>query len=225
LQPFRIAAPLQDLIEPYPRLESIIDAVSHGGDPALLSLARLWLSEGIPFAFRECPAVYESVRSWLGNWIGVHPKEIGLTGSSRLGISLAPTKLGKPLDKNSDLDLFIVSRSLFADLKEEFRRWSFDFENGTTKARNDREAKFWADNNARGPQLLARGFIDQKMIPNLDPYSITKKLSQGMWLLVEKLKLTQRSPQPGSASIRCYETWDSFVRQTSLNLSILKGSI
>lgn len=225
MQPFRIAAPLQDLIEPYPRLESVLDAVSHGGEPALLSLARLWLSEGIPYAFRECPAVYESVRSWLGNWIGVHPKEICLTGSSRLGISLAPTKLGKPLDKTSDLDLFIVSGPLFVDLKEEFRKWSFDFENGTTKARNDRESGFWADNNARGPQLLARGFIDQKMIPNLARYPITKKLSQGMWLLVEKLKLTQRSPQPSLASIRCYETWDSFVRQTALNLSILKDSI
>jgi len=223
MQPFRITAPLQHLIEPYPPLESVLDAVSHGGEPALLSLARLWLSEGIPYAFRECPAIYESVRSWLGNWIGIHPKEISLTGSSRLGISLAPTKLGKLLDQNSDFDLFIVSDSLFKELQEEFRKWSFNFESGITKPRNDREARFWVDNNARGPQLLARGFIDQKMIPNLECYPITKKLSQGMWLLVEKLKLTQHAPQPSKASIRCYKTWDSFIKQTTLNLSILKN--
>ena len=116
---------------------------------------------------------------------------------------------------------YMDEQILFPD-KEEFRKWSFDFENGTTKPQNDREAGFWADNNARGPQLLARGFIDQKMIPNLERYPITKKLSQGMWLLVEKLKLTQRAPQPSLASTRCYETWDRFIRQTALNLSILK---
>lgn len=225
MEPFRVAAPLQDVVEQYPRLESVLDAVDRGGEPALVSLARLWLSEGIPYAFRECPAAYESVRSWLSNWTGVHAKEIGLTGSARIGISLAPSKLGKALDENSDLDLFIVSHSLFADLREEFRTWSLDFENGTTKARNDREARFWSDNNARGPRLLARGFIDQRMIPNLDRYPITQKLSQGMWLLVEKLKLTQHAPRPSSSSIRCYETWDSFVRQTALNLSMLKGAI
>ncbi len=222
MEPFRITAPLQGLIETYPRTEIVIDAVTRGGEPALQYLARLWLSEGIPYAFRECPAVYESIRSWLGNWIGVHPKEIGLTGSSRLGSSLAPNKLGKPLSKDSDLDLFIVSSSLFSALKEEFRKWSFDFESGETEPTNKREAGFWADNNARGPQMLSRGFIDQKMIPNLVRYPITKKISQGMWLLVEKLKITQRAPQPPAASIRCYETWESYVRQTSINLSKLK---
>jgi hypothetical protein len=222
MEPFRITAPLQDLIGTYPRTESVIDAISRGGEPALQYLARLWLSEGIPYAFRECPAVYESIRSWLGNWIGVHPKEICLTGSSRLGASLAPNKLGKPLGEDSDLDLFIVSISLFSDPKEEFRKWSFDFESGSTKPTNERETGFWADNNARGPQMLSRGFIDQKMIPNLVLYPITKKISQGMWLLVEKLKRTQRAPHPAAASVRCYENWESYVRQTSLNLSKLK---
>jgi hypothetical protein len=225
MEPFRIAKPLKHLIEPYPRLEEVLDAVLYGGEPALKSLARLWLSEGIPYAFRECPAIYESVRSWLGNWIGVHPKEISLTGSSRLGISLAPSKLGKPLTQNSDLDLFTVSDSLFEDLKEEFRKWSFDFESGKLKPRNDREAGFWANNNARGPQLLDRGFIDQKMIPNLEWYPITQRLSQGMWLVVNKLKLTYCAPQPSIASLRCYKTWNSFIRQTMLNLSTLKESI
>ena len=118
-----------------------------------------------------------------------------------------------------------MSQTLFEKLKEEFRQFTFDFESGKLNPRNDREAEFWADNNARGPLVLARGFIDQKMIPNLECFPITKKLSQGMWILVNKLKLTQSAPQPKIASIRCYKTWDSFISQTKLNLSILIESI
>jgi hypothetical protein len=219
MEPFRIAKPLLKLTEPYPEPRAVLEAASLGGEQARLTLARLWLSEGIPYAFRECPAVYESVRSWLSIWLSVHAKEIGVAGSARLGASLAPSKLGKPFSNTSDLDLFIVSSSLFEVLREEFRKWSFNFESRTVAPKNDREAGFWSDNNTRGPRLINRGFIDQKMIPNLPEYPSTKKISQGMWLLVEKLKITPLAPTPKLASVRCYISWDSFVRQMSLNLA------
>jgi hypothetical protein len=53
---------------------------------------------------------------------------------------------------------------------------------------------------------------------NLPNYPFTKKISQGMWVLVEKLKITPNAPKPASASIRCYSSWDSFVRQLSISL-------
>lgn len=218
MEPFRFAAQLQDLTEVYPCPQRVIDAARNGGEQARIALARLWLSEGIPSAFRDCPAAYESVRSWLSTWLSVHAKEIGLSGSARLGASLAPHKLGKPFGNTSDLDIFIVSSNLFDSLREEFRKWSFDFESGQLSPRNVREAGFWRDNNMRGPRTIQRGFIDQKMIPNLPTYPITKKLSQGMWLLIEKLKITPNTPHPKEASVRCYSSWDSFVRQVSLNL-------
>jgi len=219
MEPFRIASPLVKLIDVYPEPEVVLEAARRGGEQARIALARLWLSEGIPFAFRGCPAVYESIRSWLSVWLSVHAKEIGVAGSARLGASLAPNKLGKPFGSTSDLDIFIVSSSLFAALQEEFRKWSFDFESGKITASNDREASFWRDNNARGPKLFSRGFIDQKMVPNLPEYPVTKKISQGMWLLVEKLRITPSAPNPKQASVRCYSSWDSFVRQISLNLA------
>jgi hypothetical protein len=169
--------------------------------------------------YTSCPAVYESLRTWLSAWLGVHAKEIGLSGSARLGASLAPGKLGKKFGNHSDLDLFIVSPSFFQDIREEFRTWSFDYECNRVVPKNQREASFWSDNNARGPKMIDRGFIDQKMIPNLPEYPFTKKISQGMWLLVEKLKKTPGAPQPSMASLRCYASWDSFVRQVVLSLS------
>lgn len=218
MEPFKISTTLVNFCDQYPDPQVLLGAGRAGGEQARIALARLWLSEGIPYAFRDCPAMYESVRTWLSSWLNVHAKEIGLTGSARLGASLSPTKIGKPFDAFSDLDMFIVSNDLFAALREEFRRWSFDFESSRLKAGNDRQEGFWRDNNSRGPKLISRGFIDQKMIPNLPEYQTTKKISQAMWLLVEKLKITANAPKPKNASVRCYSSWESFVRQTSLNL-------
>lgn len=219
MEPFRTAAPLAGLIEPYLDAKVLRDAAKLGGESARTAFARLWLSEGIPFAFRECPGLYESVRSWVSLRLDVHAKEIGLAGSARLGSSLAPSKLCKPYDTSSDFDFFIVSGSLFEKVKEEFVNWSLDFESGRISPQNSRESGFWQDNFRRGPQLILRGFLDQKMVPNLPPYTTTKRISEAMWLLVEKLKLTKGAPAPCKASIRCYSTWDSFIRQNVLSLS------
>ena len=37
-------------------------AAARGGKDARITLAQLWITEGIPFAFAECPAVYDSIR-------------------------------------------------------------------------------------------------------------------------------------------------------------------
>jgi hypothetical protein len=158
------------------------------------------------------------MRSWLASWLNVHAKEIGVAGSARLGTSLAPNQLGKPFDRDSDLDLFVVSADAFGRLQEEFRRWSFDFEDGSIVPANEREKGFWQDNNLRGPKLIQRGFLDQKMIPNRKGYPITQMMSEAMYLLTQKLKITASAPTPERASIRCYSSWDSFVRQMTLNL-------
>lgn len=219
MEPFRVAVPLQLLVEPYLAPAAVIDAARKGGEQARHALARLWLSEGIPCAFRDCPAIYESMRSWLANYLSVHPKEISITGSARLGASLSPAKLGKPFDSDSDLDVFVVSHQLFEIMQDQFCKWSLDFESGRAKPRNAREEDFWRDNHHRGHKLIQRGFIDQKLIPNLDAYPEIQRISESMWALVEKLKITERAPRPKHASLRCYSSWEAFVRQTALNLA------
>lgn len=219
MDPFRVATPMAGLTDPYLDPKVLVDAARAGGESARTAFARLWLSEGIPYAFRDCPAIYESMRSWLSTWLNVHAKEIGISGSGRLGASLAPGKLGKPFGTSSDLDLFIVSDDFFSRLREEFHKWSLEYECNRHVPRSDYEKSCWRDNNARGPKIIARGFLDQQMIPNLPEYPITKKISQGMWLVVEKLEKTSGAPKPANASLRCYSSWDSFVRQVTLNLS------
>lgn len=218
MEPFKVAAPLTKLINPYPDAKSVLDVANKGGDQARIALARLWLSEGIPFAFKDCPGVYESIRTWLSGWLGVVAKEISLTGSARLGESLSPKQAGKPFDEKSDLDFFIVSNTLFENLREDFRSWSFDFESGVLQPTNDREAFFWRDNNSRGTKLIQRGFLDSKIIPNRRKYPTTQKINQAMWLLIRKLQITAGAPKVTQASVRCYESWEAYVRQTKLSL-------
>jgi hypothetical protein len=219
MEPFKVAAPLRAICDHYPTAVSIREVASAGGEQARIALARLWLSEGIPFAFKECPGVYESVRTWLSGRLEVEPKEINITGSARLGQSLISNQIGKPFDPNSDLDIFIVSKTLFEKLRNDFNKWSYEFESGKVKASSKRESDFWKDNNSRGPKLLLRGFIDSWMIPNLESYTITKNISQTMWLLKEKLRITLHAPKIAKASVRCYQSWEAYVRQTVLNLA------
>ena len=218
MEPFKSPDSLKELTSPYPDPQELLEAARSGGEPARIALARLWLSEGIPYAFRCCPVIYESVRSWLSAQLGVHAKEISMRGSARLGSSLAPKKIGKPFDKSSDLDIFIVSNCLFESLREDFCRWSSDFESGKLPPRNRHEKEiYWPENNTRGPSMIRRGFIDAKMIPNLPDYPTVQGINQAMWRLVKKLKITTNAPQPKKASVRCYYSWDSFVQQVSLN--------
>lgn len=217
MEPFSIPDSLRKLTDPYPSWDVVLDAAG-GGHEARIALARLWISEGIPYAFRNCPALYESVRSWLSWFLDVCAKEIGMVGSGRIGTSLNPNKFGKRFSPCSDLDLTIVSRALFNNLKEEFRQWSFAYESGKVSGKSTEEEKYWRNNNKTVPRNIRAGFLDTKYIPNHKSYPITCRIEQSMFLLSEKLKCTPNAPVVKEASIRCYDSWDSFLRQNCLNL-------
>ena len=220
MEPFKITGPLHDMADPYPAADTVLRAAAEGGEQAKLSLARLWLSEGIPYAFQKRPGIYEAVRAWIGSRLGVDPKEVSITGSARIGQSLAPRKLGQPFSENSDLDAFVVSAVLFERLRDDFNAWTFDYESGKVHPQNPREEDFWRDNVNRGPRLIQRGFLDAKLIPNLEHYHNTRSINQTMYLLREKLRVTPAAPKVASASLRTYRNWNSFARQVSLNLTV-----
>lgn len=219
MEAFKVSTQLSTLLDSYPNARSLVDAAANGGEQSKVAIARLWLSEGIPYAFKNKPALYESVRSWLGTRLDVDPKEIHLSGSARIGQSLAPNKLGTMFGDHSDLDIFIVSYDLFQRMKADFNQWSYEFESGLAQPANDRERGFWEDNNQRGPKLVQRGFLDSNIVPNRSAYPTVKNISQTMWLLKGKLDITEHAPRVKSASVRCYQDWRSYVRQMIISLS------
>ena len=106
MKPFEFSSTLAAMTDRYPAAEHILKVLCEGWDVDRFAIARQWLSEGIPFAFQRCPAVYESMRSWLSGKLDVEAKEISLTGSARLGSSLKNENFGKPFGPESDLESF-----------------------------------------------------------------------------------------------------------------------
>jgi hypothetical protein len=115
--------------------------------------------------FSECPAVFEVLRGWLATRLDVDPKEISLTGSARIGSSISPGKQGKRFTPTSDLDLFVVSEKLFGQLREEFNKWTYEFDGGLIQASNPREHAFWKDNAARGSGLFGYSGPNRPPVP------------------------------------------------------------
>jgi hypothetical protein len=186
-------------------------------------LCRLWLSEGVPFMFLQQPMMYEAVRSWLGFRLKIHPKEITLIGSARLGFSLTPSNLGRSFGTHSDLDLVAVSEDLFFHLDGEVEKFYSDLESGTISV-TDRTKRFWPESAA---DLIRsknqRGFIDSWKIPSLDRYPKAKSIANTCWQLTEKLKVSNESYDVKGASIRVYRDLHSFIRQNWINLKNLSS--
>ena len=132
---FAVGPQLAKLTGTYPRAQDLLEAAAVGQREKAI-LARLWISEGIPFAFRGCPGLYEEVRELLAKRLELDAKQISVAGSGRLGYSLAPTKWGEPYGEVlSDLDFFAVSEGLFARLRQDFERWRDDYGRGEAHPR------------------------------------------------------------------------------------------
>ena len=223
MRPFDVETAMAALRSPYPDPEAFMNA-ARSGRQSREALARLWMSEGIPFAFQQCPSIYESMRSWLGARLRVQAKAISMVGSCRLGWSLSPDKVGAPISSESDLDLFVVSRELFVSVRDDFCRWAQEFNTGEVRPRNPKEEENWVDNRSRGPTILDRGFIDVKMIPTWYRYPVAQETADVMSQLVDRLKLTHAAPKPTKATVRCYADWESSINQISYNLNSVKSS-
>ena len=221
MKPFDLSPSLAALRDHYPTARDIQGVVRNGTPSDRVIIARQWLSEGIPYAFRSCPAIYESLRSWLSHRLSIAAKEVSVTGSARLGCSLSPTKIGKSFGSRSDLDLFVVSEELFQSICDDFCRWLSDFRNGNLTPKNDNERRYWHDNGLRGPTLVQRGFMDSWMIPNREAYKTTRRINSALWMVKKKLDLTEHAPAVRKATLRCYESWNSYERQQSRCLDSL----
>ena len=178
----------------------------------------LWLTEGCPQAFKQHPAIWEEVRTWLASQLRICSKEITVVGSARFGFSLAPKTWGWPFTEKSDLDLAVVSSTLFSTVTETFHEWMNDYRLGNVSPRNDNERRFWEGNRAFGSKSIPHGFYDSDKLPTLHRYPVAKEIGNAMWLLKAKLDCTPESPKIKRASVRIYRDWMSLIARTSLNL-------
>ena len=219
MHPFDIPQSIAQLTEPHPGAKVIMAAACKGGRTELQAIARLWLSEGIPFAFRATPSLYEIVREWIATRLFIHPKELTLIGSARQGSSIAPPpKTGKPFDGQSDLDWSAISQLLFTRCSEEFETWATDYKNGIVQPRHQAERQYWDDNLTTCPRTVRRGFIDPHKVPTWDRYPLSQLISNTMWMVGGKCRSTVGAPTFRKSTIRVYKDWDAFIKQLAINL-------
>lgn len=216
----QVSPDLANLKGTYPGLDAVLAAVASGAFEQE-TVSRLWISEGIPFAFKECPAFYDAARRWLADGLDVDPKQICLRGSGRLGYSLAPIecKLGQRYRPGcSDLDFFAVSSRLFEDMKADFERWRDDYSHGAVEPKQG-EKDYWKGNVKQLPKNLNAGFVDSNKVPNLKPYRCIQRMNDCLAGLHRELRNTHGAPDPGDKiTLRCYRDWAAYVRQQRINL-------
>src|SRR5580704_15190362 len=94
------------LTSAYPEGEALIAAVRQMARSDSELFVRAWLAEGLPWVFREAPALYGVFRRDIATRMDVDGHEVTLVGSARLGFSLKPDRLGRGYrDGGSDLDI------------------------------------------------------------------------------------------------------------------------
>jgi hypothetical protein len=220
-KPFDQSNPMLHRLAHHPEAEDFFNIVASCKRYDLESIARLWISEGIPFAFRESAGVYEEMRYWLSCMLGVHTKDITLHGSARIGFSMAPHKYGKSFGGGSDFDLSIVNGELFEKCSLELRSFKFEFDGGNIKT-TPKNMKNWAGFCDRLEKLLSSGYINTFQAPPHELLTPTVvKVRDTMWRAGQKLRVTQDVPQFTSMNARLYRSWDDLIDRVALNLSSL----
>jgi hypothetical protein len=220
MKPFSITEPSKRLVDSYPPPDLLKEVLTTASREERLGFLRLWVSEGIPYAFRSVPMLYEVVRGWLGRELQVHPKSITIVGSARMGYSLAPSpKYGRPIRADSDLDWMAVAEKVFFQLAHEFYQWKDDFALGRVLPRNDREENCWQSNSVEAPANIAMGFINVYRIPNFPRYAAAQKIANSSWVLVAKLAETPCAPRVRKAPLRVYRDWFACLGQMERSFS------
>lgn len=214
MQPFRVPELFGRLNSQYPLAADLRAALVEMRSLDRIWFWRLWVTEGIPHAFRDAPGLYEAIREWLATRAEVDPKEITLIGSGRIGYSLAPSEYGRPFGPERDLDFSVISGLLFSRMKGAFEQWKTAVESGL-RPRSAAEERYWPENLDRLPRNIARGFVDAYKIPTwYQAPNIVDIMSQ----LSRKLAVTPACPAFSGAHMRVFRDWPAFVRQAELNL-------
>src|SRR4051812_13102203 len=90
------------------RLDRFRDDIRAGHDPPMM--VRKYILQGGSFLLNDDD--HFAIRNEVATNFSLHPNEVFLVGSSKLGFSIAPSKRYKPFGDTSDIDLALVSDRL-----------------------------------------------------------------------------------------------------------------
>ena len=176
---------------------------------------RVWMTEGIPYAFKETPILYDIGREALAGVLNDDPKHVSITGSARLGRSLSPDKFGKDYKRSADLDLFIVSPQLFERLKADALLFVERMRSGEAIGRNENERKYWPQNAKELPGCIDQGYIDSWRVPLVsERYPARQEVSRSLVAFEKRVNgYLDGARWFLNMSLRTYASWDRAIAQ------------
>ena len=121
-----------------------------------------YISFGTPYIFQDDETQYHSLKQKLAAHYGVHNNDVIMIGSAKLGFSIAPIKLWKPFGEESDIDIVIISGTLF----DAFWKDLFNFKISLKVRTKDEEDRF---------QLFLGYFFRGWLRPDLFPFEFERK--------------------------------------------------
>lgn len=182
------------------------------------SFMQVYVFENIPFFCRDYPLAFDYFRRFIGNRLGVRARDIYLTGSGKLGFSLSPSKRLACYDpQRSDLDIFIISESLFHRLQDDLVQWEQEY-----SLRDDKsslETKRISDCR----RTARRGFLDTKWMerfPTVD--KCHKTVVSAIWRLNNAVNKEIVSNKRKNF-IRCYDNYRSARSQIKRSMHASVG--
>ena len=127
-----------------------------------MEIVRRYLIYGNPFVYEHDLEQYYALKERIAHQFNIHPHSVIMVGSAKLGFSIAPKKLWKPFDDESDIDIVIVSETAF------IRYWSIlllSNDNISRENNDERDYRRFKDYFFRGwirPDLLSYHYSDNK---------------------------------------------------------------
>jgi hypothetical protein len=201
----------------YPNAEDIKNVFTKSNESERHGIIRLWITEGIPFAFKDNPLLYEEMRAFIARGVNVNPKEITLVGSARIGYSLKKKVWGKDFTNKSDLDFTIISNDLFKNLISDFQKWAGDITSRKILPKTKEQNQNWLNSIVTINENIPKGYINTKNLFSHPNYPTVKNCYRTMTKLKERLEVTENSPSISDASIRVYSNWKTCTRQLEIN--------
>ncbi|MBK8915086.1 MAG: hypothetical protein IPM64_10900 [Phycisphaerales bacterium] len=86
-------------------------------------LAKVFLLEGTPYVFENSPMRYIVFKEQVADRFDIGSQDVCIVGSAKLGFSPSPHQYGKPFAETSDVDVVIISNSLFDLGSRELFAW------------------------------------------------------------------------------------------------------
>ena len=221
MHPFKLTAGAEELTNVYLSSSALKNFFIKASDRERLGIIRLWITEGIPFVFKNNPILYEEVRSYIAYYLNISPKEVTIVGSARVGYSLTNKEWGREfIPSKSDLDFAIISNSLYNDLVKDFQQWVKDITLYETKPNSPDQMIRWLEAIKTVDNNIPKGYINVKQLYGTKKYKTVQKCKQTMYELKKKLEKTLNAPAIHDSSIRIYSNWAKCIKQLEINFKV-----